>query len=289
MSRSDRASPSVPEGQRSAEMETAEERAATVVRLRTLYMTMTLAQLKAEEASLANILAHADTLNLNPRQIHDFRVEAHTLNEILLVKEKKRKAEDDLNPLGKKRILADEDFFPHHKAKSLSVLRGEQANLERLIEREGQQELLTRELQYIKKLIARKKRKPDDLPRKSKEPHLEGDNDIDMAQRDNDIDMKEHKYDNDDTVEIPNRSLQEILDEIDSERPRVPPRSGSHFTVPASLPSVDAQSARLPPQNNNNKENFKISGNVTLTPKPKRPLSRYNIIYGGSSEEGTVT
>ena len=258
-------------------METAEERAATVVRLRTLYMTMTLAQLKAEEASLANILAHADTLNLNPRQIHDFRVEAHTLNEILVVKEKKRKAEDDLNPLGKKRILADEDFFPHHKFKSLSVLRGEQANLERLIEREGQQELLTRELQYIKKLIARKKRKPDDLPRKSKEPHLEGDNDIDMAQRDNDIDMKEHKYDNDDTVEIPNRSLQEILDEIDSERPRVPPRSGSHFTVPASLP---------PQNNNNNKENFKISGNVTLTPKPKRPLSRYNIIYGEARRRG---
>ena len=263
-------------------METADERAATVVRLRTLYMTMTLAQLKAEEASLANILAHADTLNLNPRQIHDFRVEAHTLNEVLHT-EKKRKAEDDLNPLGKKRILADEDFFPHHKFKSLSVLRGEQANLERLIEREGQQELLTRELQYIKKLIAQKKRKPDDLPRKSKEPHLEGDNDIDMEQRDNDIDMKEEKYDNDDTVEIPNRSLQEILDEIDSERPRVPPRSGSHFTVPASLPNNNENSNS---NNNNTKENFKISGNVTLTPKPKRPLSRYNIIYGEARRRG---
>ena len=121
--------------------ETEEERAHTIAQIRARFHGYTHDQLTEEFESLNNILDHASELNLDRRQIHDLRVEQHTVNELLDELENpngKRKKVDDLNPNGKKRALTppQRSFYGHHNLKSKIQLQKELRNLNEMIKRE---------------------------------------------------------------------------------------------------------------------------------------------------------
>ena len=312
--------------------ESQEDRARTVAQIRARFHGYTHDQLTEEFESLNNILDHASELNLDRRQLHDLRVEQHTVNELLDELENpngKRKKVDDLNPNGKKRALTppQRSFYGHHNLKSKSNLQKELRNLNEMIKRERDNGVsddemwsLFEERDYVQELInlspaERKKRKAEEeLTRQGKRHHGADDSDVEMTESSNELteEERERKYDSEDEkqpmssqaqprIEIPNRDLDELLDEIDrlstqvqeveakqeeyrGEPPPSRPQQAPAFTVPATPPSAPTSDRGSSVRDA--KEKYKISGSVTLTPKSKRKPSNYNIIYGEARRRG---